>query len=82
VYFVLGLVDELDLSEILIQAQAKDPWEERGFDPRMMTMLPLLAYCVGTVSSRTVERDCNRLDSAANTFILQRFLMRTRRRVS
>jgi len=32
VYF---LVDELDLSEILIPAQVKDPRGEKGFDPWM-----------------------------------------------
>ncbi len=58
VYFLLDLVDELDLSEILIPAQAKDPRGEKGFDPRMMTMLMLYAYCVGTVSSRKIERAC------------------------
>ena len=58
VYFLLDLVDELDLSEILIPAQAKDPRGEKGFDPRMMTMLLLYAYCVGTVSSRKIERAC------------------------
>ena len=58
VYFLLDLVDELDLSEILIPAQAKDPSGEKGFDPRMMTMLLLYAYCVGTVSSRKIERAC------------------------
>jgi hypothetical protein len=51
VYFLLDLVDKLDLSEILIPAQAKDPRGEKGFDPRMMTLLLLYAYCVGTVSS-------------------------------
>ena len=35
VYVLLDLVDELDLSEILIPAQAKDPRGEKGFDPRM-----------------------------------------------
>jgi hypothetical protein len=35
VYFLLDLVDELDLSEILIPAQAKDPRREKGFAPRM-----------------------------------------------
>ena len=35
VYFLLDLVDELDLSEVLIPAQAKDPRGEKGFDPRM-----------------------------------------------
>ncbi|WP_216904685.1 transposase [Synechococcus sp. CCY 9618] len=57
-YFLLDLVDELDLSEILIPAQAKDPRGEKGFDPRMMTMLLLYAYCVGIVSSRKIERAC------------------------
>ncbi len=57
-YFLLDLVDELDLSAILIPAQAKDPRGEKGFDPRMMTMLMLYAYCVGTVSSRKIERAC------------------------
>jgi transposase len=58
VYFLLDLVDELDLSEILIPALAKDPRGEKGFDPRMMTMLLLYAYCVGIVSSRKIERAC------------------------
>ncbi|MBM5794321.1 MAG: IS1182 family transposase [Cyanobacteria bacterium K_DeepCast_0m_m1_088] len=58
VYFLLDLVEELDLSEILIPAQAKDPRGEKGFDPRMLTMLLLYAYCVGIVSSRKIERAC------------------------
>ena len=32
------LVDELDLSTVLIPAQSKDPRGEKGFDPRMMTL--------------------------------------------
>jgi transposase len=58
VYFLLDLVDELDLSAIVVPAQAKDPRGEKGFDPRMMTLLLLYAYCVGTVSSRKIERAC------------------------
>ena len=58
VYFLLDLVDELDLSQVLIPAQNKDPRGEKGFDPRMMTMLLLYAYCVGIVSSRRIERAC------------------------
>jgi transposase len=58
VYFLLDLVDELDLSTIVFPAQAKDPRGEKGFDPRMMTMLLLYAYCVGIVSSRRIERAC------------------------
>jgi len=41
-----------------IPAQSKDPSCEKGFDPRMMTMLLLYPYCVGTVSSRKIERAC------------------------
>ena len=58
VYFLLDLVDELDLSKILGPAQANDPRGEKGYDPRMMTLLLLCAYCVGTVSSRKIERAC------------------------
>jgi transposase len=58
VYFLLDLVDALDLSQVLIPAQAKDPRGEKGFEPRMMTLLLLYAYCVGIVSSRRIERAC------------------------
>lgn len=57
-YVLLDLVNELDLSPILIPAQAKDPRGEKGFDPRVMTMLLLYAYCVGIMSSRKIERAC------------------------
>jgi hypothetical protein len=63
VYFLLDPVDELDLSQVLIPAQSKDPRGEKGFDPRMMTMLLLYAYCVGTVSSRKIERACYEVSS-------------------
>ncbi len=33
VYFWLDLVDELDLSMILVPAQSNDPRGEKGFDP-------------------------------------------------
>ena len=35
VYVLLDLVDELDLSQVVIPAQSKDPRGERGFYPRM-----------------------------------------------
>ncbi len=57
-YFLLDLVDELDLSAIVISAQSKDPRGEKGFDPRMMTLQLLYAYCIGVVSSRRIERAC------------------------
>ena len=53
VYFLLDLVEELDLSEILTPAQAKDPRGEKGFDPRMMTML--LLYAIAAVLADTPE---------------------------
>jgi hypothetical protein len=35
VYFLLDLVAELDLSQIVFPAQSKDSRGEKGFDPRM-----------------------------------------------
>jgi hypothetical protein len=66
VFFLLDLVDELDLSQILFSAQAKDSRGEKGFDPRMetkssvqlLTMLLLYAYCVGVVFFRKFEHVC------------------------
>jgi hypothetical protein len=66
VYGLLDLVDELDLSQDLLPAQAKAPRGEKGFNPRMqtkssakrLTLLLLYAYSVGIVSSRKIKRDC------------------------
>lgn len=55
-YFMLDLVDQLDLSAIELAIQAKDPRGTRPFSPRMMTVLLLYAYCVGVFSSRRIER--------------------------
>ena len=49
-------MDVLDLAAIVIPAQSNDPRGEKGFDPRMMTMLLLYAYRVGIVSSRLPGR--------------------------
>jgi transposase len=56
VYFVLDLVEELDLGAIEKVLQAKDPRGERSYAPRMMTALWLYAYAVGVFSSRKVVR--------------------------
>jgi hypothetical protein len=53
---LLDLVDVLDLAAIVIPAQSNDPRGEKGFDPRMMTMLLPYAYRVGIVSSRLPGR--------------------------
>ena len=58
VFFLLDLASELDLEQIYAVYRQKDPRGEKGFDPRMMTLLLLYAYCVGIVSSRRIERAC------------------------
>lgn len=57
-YSLLDLEDQLSLLQVLIPAQSKDPRGEKGFDPRMLTILLLYAYCVGIVSSQKMERPC------------------------
>jgi len=58
VYFLLDLVDVLDLSAILIPAQSNDSRREKGFNRGMMTMLLLYAYCDGIISSCKIECAC------------------------
>lgn len=55
-YFILDLVEELDLSEIDDALQGKDPRGERPFPPRMMVALLLYGYCTGVFSSRRMAR--------------------------
>jgi transposase len=55
-YFVLEVVQELDISAIESAIQEKDPRGERPYSPRMMTALILYAYCAGVFSSRRIER--------------------------
>lgn len=63
-YFVLEVVQELDLSEIERKVQSKDPRGERPYAPRMMVALLLYAYCVGRFSSR-ISRLCDGRDGPA-----------------
>ena len=56
-YFLLDVVQTLDLSPILRKYEA----EGRGyppFHPRMMVALPLYAYCRGVFSSRRIMQAC------------------------
>ena len=55
-YFILELLEELDLGEIERAIQAKDARGERPYSPRMMTTLLLYGYAVGVVSTRKIER--------------------------
>lgn len=53
-YFVLDLVEQLDLSAIERRIQAKDGRGTRPYDPRMMLALLLYGYCTGVFSSRRI----------------------------
>ena len=56
VWFVLELVQRLDISGIEERIRAKDPRGTPPYDPRMMTALLVYAYAVGVFSSRRIER--------------------------
>jgi transposase len=55
-YFILDVVDQLDLSEIEAAVQASDPRGTRPYSPAMMMALLVYGYCVGVRSSRKIER--------------------------
>jgi transposase len=55
-YFVLDVMEQLDLRPITSVIQAKDWRGTRPYDPRMMTALLLYGYCVGIPSSRKLEQ--------------------------
>lgn len=56
VYFVLEVVEALDLSAVEAEIQRKDPRGERPYSPQMMTALLVYGYCKGIYSSRRLER--------------------------
>jgi len=58
VFFLLDLAAELDLSVIYAVYEARDPRGVKAYEPRMMVVLLLYAYCVGIPSSRRIERAC------------------------
>ena len=58
VFFLLDLAAELNLSAIYAVYEAKDPRGVKAYEPRMMVLLLLYAYCVGIPSSRRIERAC------------------------
>lgn len=55
-YFILDVVEGLDLSKIDKVYQDKDHRGERPWNPRMMVGLLLYGYCLGVRSSRRLER--------------------------
>lgn len=56
VWFVLDIIDTLDLSPIIDRIRAKDPRGTPPYDPRMMVALLVYGYAVGVRSSRRIER--------------------------
>ena len=58
VFFLLDLATELDLEAIHAVYRQKDPRGEKAYEPRMMVVLLLYAYCVGLPSSRMIEKAC------------------------
>jgi transposase len=58
VFFLLDLASELDLGVIYDAYFQKDPRGVKAYEPRMMVVLLLYAYCVGLPSSRRIEKAC------------------------
>jgi transposase len=58
VFFLLDLIDQLDLDPILQLYRQKNARGEKAYDHRMMVVLILYAYCVWMPSSRKIERTC------------------------
>ena len=58
VFFLLDLAGGLDLEEIHAIYRQKDPRGEKAYEPRMMVVLLLYAYCVGLPSSRKIGKPC------------------------
>jgi len=58
VFFLLDLAAELDLEAIHTVYRQKDSRGEKAYNPRMMVVLLLYAYCVGLSSSRKIENAC------------------------
>ena len=55
-YFILEIVQTLELSDIERVIQSKDPRGQRPYSPHMMVALLLYAYCVGIFSSRKIAQ--------------------------
>ena len=55
-WFILELVDQLDIGVIEGRYQSKDARGQRPYAPKMMVSLLLYSYCVGEPSSRQIER--------------------------
>jgi transposase len=55
-YFILEVISIINLREIELAIEAKDPRGERPYSPAMMLGLLVYGYCVGVFSSRKIAR--------------------------
>jgi transposase len=55
-YFIIEVVEGLDLSDVFRAYTGKDGRGHPPYDPRVMVALLLYAYCVGVPSSRQIEK--------------------------
>jgi transposase len=58
VFFLLDMAAELDLGEIHTYFWHEDLSGEKTYDPRMMVVPLLYAYCVGLPRTRKIEKAC------------------------
>ena len=58
VFFLLDLAGELDLNVIYAVDEQRNPRGVKAYEPRMIVVLLLYAYCVGLPSSRKIEKAC------------------------
>lgn len=56
VFFILDVLESVDMSAIEARVQAKDSRGTRPYDPRMMVALLVYGYSIGVASSRQLER--------------------------
>ena len=58
-WFILDTVKQMDLS-CFYHKRRQDGWGAASYEPSMMVALLLYAYCMGVLSSREIERLCER----------------------
>lgn len=54
-FFILDVVEELDLDDFKARIREKDARGNRPYEPKMMVALLLYGYCTGVFSSRKLE---------------------------
>lgn len=64
-FFLLGLPAELEFEPLLAPTHQEEPRGQKGFDPKIMALLLLYAYCVGIAPSRRIERAFNEVAAFA-----------------